>query len=62
MFRNMCLHTANPLDLGYNETVPNHCDYLDYSELNTDKRPGRSELTVMQLNIRGILNKQDALK
>ena len=55
----MCLQTTNdPVDLGFNEIVPDNCDYLDYSEIKTDK----NEFTVMQLNIRGILNKQSALK
>ena len=55
----LCLHTIkDPVDLGFNEHVPDDCDYLDYSEFKTDK----DELTVMQLNIRGILNKQCALK
>ena len=59
----MCLQTTNdPVDLGFNEIVPDNCDYLDYSEIKTDKRPDKNEFTVMQLNIRGILNKQSALK
>ena len=54
----MCLHTIkDPVDLGFNEHVPDDCDYLDYSEFKTDKRPDKDECTVMQLNIRGILNK-----
>ena len=59
----MCLHTIkDPVDLGFNEHVPDDCDYLDYSEFKTDKGPDKDEFTVMQLNIRGILNKQCALK
>ena len=49
------------MDLGFNEHVPDDCDYLDYSEFKTDKGPDKDEFTVMQLNIRGILNKQCAL-
>ena len=59
----MCLHSSiDPLDLGFNETVTDNCDYLDYSEIKTDKRLDKNEFTVMQLNIRGVLNKQSALK
>ena len=44
----MCLHTIkDPVDLGFNEHVPDDCDYLDYSEFKTDK----DELTVMQLTL-----------
>ena len=32
----MCLHTVNdPLYLGFNENVPDNCDYLDYSDFKT---------------------------
>ena len=59
----MCLHSSiDPLDLGFNETVTDNCDYLDYSETQKDKRLDKNEFTVMQLNIRGVLNKQCALK
>ena len=59
----MCLHTTkDQLDLGFNVNVTDTCDYLDYSELKSDKRPDKNEFTIMQLNIRGILNKQNALK
>ena len=59
----MCLHTTkDPMDLGFNEIVPDDCDYLDYSEIKTGKGPDKDEFTIMQLNIRGILNKQSALK
>ena len=59
----ICLHSSiDPLDLGFNETVTDNCDYLDYSEIQTDKRLDKNEFTVMQLNIRVVLNKQGALK
>ena len=59
----MCLHSSiDPLDLGFNETVTDNCDYLDYSEIQTDKRLDKNEFTVMQLNIRGVLNEKGALK
>ena len=59
----MCLHTIkDPVDLGFNEHAPDDCDYLDYSEIKTYKRPDKDEFTIMQLNIRGILNMQSALK
>ena len=49
------------LDLGFNNEIVDSCDYLDYGELTKDKRD-KNNLTVLQLNIRGILNKQDKLK
>ena len=35
---------------------------IDYSMIKTDKRVDKNEFTIMQLNIRGVLNKQSALK
>ena len=59
----MCLNlNADRMDLGFNETLTDNCDYLDYSEAPLEKRADKNEFTVMQLNIRGILNKQSALK
>ena len=49
------------LDLGLNNDIVDSCDYLDYEEL-TDDRSVKNNLTVLQLNIRGLLNKQDKLK
>ena len=44
----MCLHSSiGPLDLGFNETVNDNCDYLDYSEIQKDKRLDKNEFTVM---------------
>ena len=37
------------------------CDYLDVNSL-LEMRPTKHDLSVMQLNIRGLLNKQDQLK
>ena len=59
----MCLHSSiDPLDLGFNESLVDNCDYLDYSDPELNKRSDNKDLTVMQLNVRGILNKQSALK
>ena len=49
------------LDLGFNNDTVDSCDYLDYGELTRD-RSVMNNLTVLQLNIRGLLNKQDKLK
>ena len=49
------------LDLGFYNEIVDSCDYLDYGELTKDKSD-KNNLTVLQLNIRGILNKQDKLK
>ena len=49
------------LDLGFNNDIVDSCDYLDYGELTSD-RSAKNNLTVLQLNIRGLLNKQDKLK
>ena len=49
------------LDLGFNNEIVDSCDYLDYGELTKDKRD-KDNLTVLQLNIRGVLNKQEKLK
>ena len=49
------------LDLGLNNDIVDSCDYLDYGELTVD-RSVKNNLTVLQLNIRGLLNKQDNLK
>ena len=48
------------VDLGFNDSYVDHCDYLNYSDLtsNTDKR---TNLTILQLNVHGVLNKQDRL-
>ena len=37
------------------------CDYLDIDSLH-EMRPTKHDLSVMQLNIRGLLNKQDQVK
>ena len=59
----MCFHVKqDPIKLGFNDDLEDRCDYIDYSELNTNNRPDRTELIVLQLNIRGILNKQCKLQ
>ena len=59
----MSVSTDNePIDLGFNGDIEDKCDYLDYSEINLDIHYDQWELTVMQLNIRGLLNKQEDLK
>ena len=55
----MCISTdCEPIDYSFED----NCKYLDYSEINQDTEHNPSELTVMQLNIRGLLNKQEDLK
>ena len=49
------------MDLGFNNEIIDACDYLDYSDLTKDKSE-KNNLTVLQLNICGVLNKQDKLK
>ena len=49
------------LELGFNNEIIDACDYLNYSELTKDKSD-KNNLTVLQLNIHGVLNKQDKLK
>ena len=53
--------TYERLDLGFNSDIVDSCDYLDYGELTRDRNV-MNNLTVLQLNIRGLLNKQDKLK
>ena len=48
-------------DLGFNNDIVDSCDYLDYGDLTKDKSD-KNNLTVLQLNICDILNKQDKLK
>ena len=59
----MSVSTDNePIDLGFNGDIEDKCDYLDYLEIDLDIDHDQWELTVMQLNIRGLLNKQEDLK
>ena len=53
--------TYERLDLGFNNDNVDSCDYLDYGELTRD-RSVMNNLAILQLNIRGLLNKQDKLK
>ena len=51
------------VDLGFNNELVDTCTYVDFStEQNSDSVRSTNNLTVMQLNIRGILSKQDKLK
>ena len=49
------------IDLGFNGDIEDKCDYLDYSAIDLDTDHDQWKLTVIQLNIRGLLNKQDDL-
>ena len=49
------------IDLGFNGDIEDKCDYLDYSAIDLDTDHDQRKLTVIQLNIRGLLNKQDDL-
>ena len=51
----------NGLDTGTSNTCKDHCNYLDFSDL-TQHDNDQHNFTVLQLNIRGLLNKQDKLK
>ena len=46
------------IDLGFNGEIEDKCDNLDYSELDLNIDYDQRKLTVIQLNIRGLLNKQ----
>ena len=51
------------IDLGFNNELIDACTYVDYStKQNPETTRPSNNLTVMQLNIRGILSKQDKLK
>ena len=53
----------NDYDLGFNQELKDCCDYIDYAECNDDiPKKDKSGLSVMQLNIRGLVNKQTELK
>ena len=41
--------------------ITDNCDYLDVSDVN-NLRHTNKDLLVMQLNIRGLISKQDSLK
>ena len=51
----------NVLDIGSSKATNDYCNYLDYSGL-THHENDRHNFTVLQLNIRGLMNKQDKLK
>ena len=48
------------VDLGFNDSYVDHCDYLDYSNLTTN-HDKRTDLTILQLNVHGAINKRDRL-
>ena len=59
--------SSTPTDLGFNNTTDDTCDYWDYSsELTADSNHvvgnTSGELSLLQLNIRGVLGKQNLLK
>ena len=47
--------------IGFNACIEDNCDYVDYSTLDKDMKPDKRDLTIMQLNVHGLLNKQDDL-
>ena len=58
---NMTSTCTDFTDLGFNGYTEDKCDYLDYSAIDLDTDHDQRKLTVIQLNIRGLLNKQDDL-
>ena len=57
--------SSTPIDLGFNNTTDDSCDYWDYlSEPTTDLNYGTTPggLGLLQLNVRGVLGKQNLLK
>ena len=44
----------------FTETGLTQCDYVDFDSIN-ELKPTKNDLSIMQLNIRGLLNKQDQL-
>ena len=48
------------VDFGFNDLYVDHCDYLDYSKL-TSSNDKRTNLTILQLNVCGVINKRDRL-
>ena len=53
---------TDPIDLGFNGDIEEKCNYLDYSTIDLETDHDQWKLTVIQLNIRGLLNKQEDLK
>ena len=49
------------IDLGFNGDIEDKCDYQDYPTLDLDTEHDQRKMTVIQLNIRSLLNKQDDL-
>ena len=48
-------------DLGYNQELIDKCDYVNIDEMKLQTHRDKSALGVMQLNIRGLLGKQESL-
>ena len=51
---------CNVLNNIFTETGLTQCDYVDFDSIN-ELKPTKNDLSIMQLNIRGLLNKQDQL-
>ena len=59
--------SSTPIDLGFNGTMDDSCDYWDYSSVPTTDSSHvvgntSGKLSLLQLNIRGVLSKQNLLK
>ena len=59
----MCVHTLSKprlgdYSLGYCDNLIDNCDYVDITEKSI---PTNKKLSILQLNIRGILGKQSQL-
>ena len=50
------------LDLGYNDTFVDRCDYIDPATSDPTEHKDHVDLAIMQLNSRGLLGKLDKLK
>ena len=65
MFVNYCyiiMFTSEFVDLGFNTLHGDTCDYIDYSPTDSCVTKKNVDLTVMQLNICGLLGKIETLK
>ena len=59
--------SGTPIDLGFNNMTDDSCDYWDYSSVLTADSNHfvgtmSGSLSLLQLNIRGVLGKQNLLK
>ena len=57
----MKMDADNDYDLGFNSEHFDCCDYIDYDQLSGPIKKDKTSLSIMQLNVRGLLNKQDTL-